>query len=133
MRLLRRRSFCRPISNACDAIRKPSEQEIWKEGKDRSDHHRSQKVMPVKDDQLIDDVQDHSDDEYLADVLPAFPHQMVAPRRDGDERPTLWRPAFFGILQTGSYSKEGSRGRLQEQSQYHRPAGAADDVLPKAN
>jgi len=59
----------------------------------------------MKDYELIGSIQDRRDDEYLSYIHPTFAQQMAPARPDGNNRPAIWRPAFLGVSQSGSYRK----------------------------
>lgn len=67
----------------------------------------------MKDNNLIDSIEDRRDYEYLAYIPPTFAQQMVPAVRNGNKSPAIRRMAFPGVSQSGAYRKEGSYGWLK--------------------
>jgi hypothetical protein len=102
-------------SEGRDAVYESTEHEIGEEGeRDRHDDDAGD-VNTMKDDVLIDSIEDRRDDEYFADMVPSFLQQSLAGFRLGDECPEIWLAAFGGC--GGSWARWCGRGSYPKLSE----------------
>src|SRR5258708_31985294 len=120
-------------SQGCNPVDESTEDQIGNEGEYDSHDEDTGDINTMKDNVLIDSIENRRDDEYLADMVPRFLHQTLAASGHGDKFPEIWLAGFPGISQSGAYAKEDGYRRLQKQPEIHGPSGAANEVLPKVS
>ena len=84
-------------------------------------------------DELIDRVENHGQDEDLADVLPAAAEKGGSLSRIGDDCPEKGRATCTGVFHTGPDGKAGCHQGLHDQAEVHRAGDSAHKVVPQPN
>jgi len=90
-------------------------------------------VHRPKLDELIDRVENHGQDEDLADVLPAAAEKGGSLSRIGDDCPEKGRATRTGVFDTGPDGKASRYQGLQDQPEVHWAGDTAQEVVPQPN
>jgi len=113
-------------SEGGDAVDGSTEHKIGDDGEHEGHDDDASDVNAMKDNVLIDSIEDGRDDQYFANMVPRFLQQTLAAFGPGEKGPQIWVAAFPRISQSGAYAKEGGYRRLQEQPEIHGPGGAVN-------
>src|SRR5262249_45972625 len=109
-----------------DAVGKTADHEIRNDGQQGSDGQQLPRVNPMKDDHLIDHVDDQREQENPAHGLPPLAQQELPVSRVGDDGPGEGGPTFAGVPQPRPEGKEDRHRRLNDQPKSHEPVGATE-------
>jgi len=82
---------------------------------------------------LVDRVQDESDEENVPDVLPALSHQLSPATLNRQDGPREGRPALACVPHPGPEREEDGHRRLEDEPEAHWAVRAADEVFKPTN
>ena len=113
-----------------DATDRAAKQHV---GNDCQGHCRKQQFQQVDsavNDELVDHIQNSSEQENLSDVLPSLAQQLAAVGRIPEQRREKKWPILTGVLQPGMNREDCGNGGLYDQPQVHRPGQPSRDIVP---
>jgi len=72
---------------ACDSRCESAQADVRHERQQKSSDNNFERINEVRDDNLIDDIESHCEDEYFTDTLPAVSNEGMAGCGIGKNRP----------------------------------------------